>query len=511
MNADRADRARSPNPESNEALVEKYDAVGYAARANALSHPDHLAAVASLHGLFPSAVATCRVLDVGCSDAGNLLPMAAELPDARFVGCDLSSRAITSGRNAVAELGLENVTLVEGDLRELPHALGQFDYIIAHGVYSWVPLEVRDALFALAADRLSPNGLVFVSYNVYPGCRVRQAAWEVLRFHVESLEGAQARLAAARMLAAALAEPGRAQDGTDALLRREFARIAAEPDSALYHDDLGEPNDPVYFRQFAGHAQRHGLSFVCEAKLFNSSDLGLAPRMQQIVSGLGRLEREQYLDFACLRRFRQSVLCRAESGAALALVRERAAAMHAAASPSLMRAAAQGKPLVNPARPTLEPTDAKRLREVLERLLEIAPRALPVAELEARLTKNGAPGITPARSFAALVADACFADEIELRVHPPRLSEIATERPLASAVARRQARRGETITNLCHESMQIADAPPRALLAMLDGKRDRNELDAAVGTALGVDDPAARRQRIDEYVRQFGRLGLLIS
>ena len=507
MSAESADRVRSSDPASNEAVVEKYGAVAYAAQSNALSHPDRLATVASLHGLSPPAVATCRVLDVGCSDAGNLLPMAAELPDARFVGCDLSPRAIGSARNAVAELGLANVTLVEGDLRELPHALGQFDYIIAHGVYSWVPPDVRDALFALAADRLSPHGLVFVSYNVYPGCHVRQAAWEVLRFHVEGLEGVRAKLDAARTLAAALAEPGRAQDSTDALLRREFGRIAAQPDSALYHDDLGEPNDPVYFHQFAAHAQRHGLSFVSEAKLFNSSGLGLGPRMQRIVSGLGRLQREQYLDFACLRRFRQSVLCRSGSGAALAPVPERAATMHAAASLSLMRADAQGKPLTNPARPTLEAGDAKRLREMLERLLEIAPRAVPVAELESRLAGSG----TPEKSLAELLVDACFADEIQLHVHPPRLSETASERPLASAVARWQARRGETITNLRHESMQIAEAAPRAVLALLDGKRDRGALDAAAGAALGVDEPEARRRLIDEYVRQFGRLGLLIG
>jgi len=457
-------------------------------------------------------VATCRVLELGCNDGANLLPMAAALPDARFVGCDLSPDAIALGRAAIAELGLHNVTLVEADLRQLPEALGEFDYIVAHGVYSWVPPAVRDSLFALAARLLSEHGLVFVSYNVYPGCHVRQAAWEVLRFHSERLQGARERLDAARALAGALAEPGVAQNETDALLRREFAGIAKQSDSALYHDSLAVPNDPVYLHEFVAHARRHGIEYVSDAKLFNSSDLGLSPSMQRLVAGLGRIEREQYRDFAGLRRFRQSVLCRSEVAASLTPVPGRAAGMHAAASMSLMNAVAHGKPSINPLRAALDPTDTQRLSTVLERLVAVAPRALPAAELEALVTERGASKpAAPARSFSTLLVEACFADEVLLHVHPPRLSELPTERPLTSSVIRRQARRGEMITNLCHEQLRIADAPPRALLALLDGARDRAALDAAVGSALGVDEPAARRRRIDNYVRTFARLGLLIS
>jgi predicted O-methyltransferase YrrM len=493
------------DPESNEALVEKYGAVDYAAQSNALSHPDRLATVAALNGLSPPAVATARVLEVGCSDGANLLPMAAGLPEARFVGCDLSPNAIAIARSAVAESELANVSFAESDLRSLPDGLGMFDFIIAHGVYSWVPPAVRDALFGLAAKRLSANGLMFVSYNVHPGGHIRQAVWEALHFHIRDRGGASDRLAAARSLASALAQPGRVQSETDAVLRREFARVAAISDSALYHDDLAVPNVPVYFHELAAHARQHGLVFVSEAKLFNSSAFGVAAAMQPFLASRDRLEREQYLDFAVCRRFRQSVLCRAECESALDWTPERAWTMHAAASLSLMRAAEQQKPLLNPMRPALDASDAATLGRILERLLEVAPRALPVSELGS----IGQPA--NARSLAAMLAAACVADEILLHVHPPQLSEVPGERPLASPVARWQARRGATVTNLEHEPLQIAEAPPRALLALLDGRRNAQALDAAIGAALQVDDPAARRRRIDQYVRQFARLGLLIA
>jgi len=245
-------------PTSNATLMRKYDAVAYAAKSNALSHPDHIAVVATLFGLDPADVATCRVLELGCSDGANLLPMAASLTDASFVGCDLSPRAITAARSAVAELGLSNVALFEGDLSAMPETLGDFDYMIAHGVYSWVPATVRDALFALARRRLKRNGILFVSYNVYPGCHVRKAVWESLHLHVERIEGASARLDAARAFAAALAEPGTTQNPIDALLRHEFRQVTQITDSALYHDDLAEPNDPVYFHELASPRRQNG-------------------------------------------------------------------------------------------------------------------------------------------------------------------------------------------------------------------------------------------------------------
>ena len=202
---------------ANADLARKYDTVAYAAQSNALSHPGHLATVATLFGMTPAPIATARVLEVGCNNGANLLPMAAALPDARFTGCDLSHHAIAEARQGAAELGLANVTLQERDLATLAGEPDEYDYVIAHGVYSWVPPHVRDALLALAARRLSRHGVLFVSYNVYPGCHVRQAAWEMLHYHVDAIQDPRAKLGAARALAAVLAEPGVTQTDSDAL------------------------------------------------------------------------------------------------------------------------------------------------------------------------------------------------------------------------------------------------------------------------------------------------------
>ena len=187
-------------------LARKYDTIPYAAQSNALSHPTHLATVGTLLGLTPAPATRARVLEVGCSDGTNLLPMAYTLPDAQFVGCDISSHAIAQAKRSASELGLRNVEFVQRDLATLIDDAPSFDYIVAHGVYSWVPASVRDALLSLAHARLTQNGLMFVSFNVYPGCHVREATWRMLHHHVDAIADPRARLDAASAFAALLAE-----------------------------------------------------------------------------------------------------------------------------------------------------------------------------------------------------------------------------------------------------------------------------------------------------------------
>lgn len=503
---------------TNAALVEKYAAIAYAARSSVLSHPDRIAAVATLFGLTPPAIATGRVLEVGCSDGANLIPMAAALPDARFVGCDLSPPAIDAARRTVAELGLANVTLLEGDLRELPAELDQFDYIIAHGVYSWVPAPVREALFALASSRLAQNGVMFVSYNVYPGCHVRRAAWEVLHYHVDPIQDPRARLDAARELAALLAEPGPTQVKSDQVLRAEFRRLSKRSDSALFHDDLAEPNDPVYFHEFVSHAGRHRLKFLAEATPLAMSTVGLAPRVQQFLAGLEPLVREQYHDFARLRRFRQTLLCRTEAATESTMRPDRIVGMYVSASTSLARMIAEGKDVVAaPAHsPPGEPAAAADtvLRALLHWLDAEMPRAVSFAEVKAWLDDYMAqslPGSAPRRPLETMLVDACLADAVEPYVRPLPLAIAAGERPVASPVARWQARRQESITNLRHEMMAIQDPAARQLLALLDGTRTRAELAAALGPGFAGNDPATALRRVDLSLRQFALHALLVG
>lgn len=499
-----ADLPSTPQRESAPDLAQRYDTIAYAAQAHAQTHPSHLAAVATLRGKVPPPVATCRVLEVGCSDGANLLPMAASLPLAHFTGCDLSAQAIARATSTASELGIANVTLLQQDLRELDDGAATYDYIIAHGFYSWVPAPAREALLALAARRLAPNGVLFVSYNTFPGCHIRQIAWEILHAHVDALPTPRERLDAARALASLLAEPGTTQTENDAFIRAEFARVATQTDSALFHDDLGVPNQPFYFREFTAALVPHGLAFLSEARLSTMTLTGLSPRVQQFMSGLDPLAREQYLDYARMRRFRQSLVCRVDAPAAAASPEAFAADLHAAASISLVRAAAENTALL--ADTAGDALEVRANRALLRRLVAEAPRIVTMAEAAAWHRQQSP---TSTRSASALLVDACHAGMVDLYVQPPALAAQPSARPQASAIVRWQVERQSRVTNLRHETLRIDDPLARRLLAVLDGTRSRNELVAFVAEALPPAERTGAAERVSTYLSHFALHALL--
>src|SRR6185295_13416486 len=151
-----------------------YDEVEYPSYAYAQTHPDRLATLATLFGMNPVPINDCRVLELGCGAGGNILPMACSLPGSTFVGIELAGAAVARGNEAIKTLGLKNVSLHQQDVMLIKDELGPFDYIIAHGLYSWVPEAVREHVLSICRSLLTPQGVAYISYNAYPGSRLRE-------------------------------------------------------------------------------------------------------------------------------------------------------------------------------------------------------------------------------------------------------------------------------------------------------------------------------------------------
>jgi SAM-dependent methyltransferase len=289
-----------------------YDEVPYPSRPMAQTHPDRLATLATLFGMSPAPVGRCRVLEIGCADAGNLLAMAEGLPGSAFVGIDPSRRHVGAGRAALAELGLANVELRRLGVEDAGDALGRFDYVVAHGVYSWVPRPAQEALLAACGRLLAPQGVALVSYNALPGWHARGAARDMMRFHTRHAPDPRARAAQARALLDFLADNVPAEQGSyGQMLRRERQALADKLDGYLLHDELEEVNEPLYFHGFLARAAGHGLQFLAEAEAGPVPAPRLPPAVLAALAGLGGdvVAREQYLDFLTNRTFRQTLLC----------------------------------------------------------------------------------------------------------------------------------------------------------------------------------------------------------
>src|SRR5262245_53595780 len=200
-----------------------YEEVPYEGFALFLTHPNYLAALGRRFEVTTPPVETCRVLELGCARGDNLIPMAYSLPGARFVGIDLSPRQIAEGRAAIAELGLENIELREQSILDLGPDLGTFDFILAHGVYSWVPDPVREKMLRLCAETLAPNGLAHISYNTYPGWHMRSMIRDMMFFRARETAGTRARVHAGRALMKGLAQVLANHDNPYARCLREEA------------------------------------------------------------------------------------------------------------------------------------------------------------------------------------------------------------------------------------------------------------------------------------------------
>src|SRR6478752_7458358 len=116
-----------------------YDELPYPTRPRYSTHPDCLALLATLAGMQPTPIDRCRMLELGCGPGGNLLPLADAFPHSQFVGVDLSARQIEMGQEIVRALAMPNLQLEAKSILDIDASLGEFDYIVAHGVYSWVP------------------------------------------------------------------------------------------------------------------------------------------------------------------------------------------------------------------------------------------------------------------------------------------------------------------------------------------------------------------------------------
>jgi len=238
--------------------MDSYADVPYVGHPYARTHPDHLALLARLHGLSPADPDDCRVVELACGDGSNVIAMAAASTGVRVAGIDLEAGAIARGQALAGELGLsDRVDLRVADLLDAPE-LGEADYVICHGLYSWAPRAVADAALGLMAELLAPGGVGFLSFNLMPGWSVRRALGPALQRRGD--------LAAARALLGGLEAPlAQREDPYGALLAAERGRLAGLSDGLLFHDDLHPGTRAVWHADVVAHADHHGLHVLRDA------------------------------------------------------------------------------------------------------------------------------------------------------------------------------------------------------------------------------------------------------
>ena len=439
--------------------------------------PDRMAVRARLRGIPAPPPGRCRVLELGCGAGWSLLAFGSVLPGSEFYGIDLSAAAIAHGQELADRLGLTNVHLRHGDAMEIGEADGQFDYIFAHGLLSWVPEPVRHKLFEICRDRLAPNGVAYLSYNAHPGGYLRQMVGGMLRFHTRSFTSDADRISQAHGLMRALVEPPVPDAPYQQYLLMCATRMDARRPEQILFDELSEFNHPYYFHEFAALAAAHGLEFLDEADFTDFSN-GLPPNSQKVLAGIGdRIAREQYLDFFIGRAFRMTLLCHAGQ-------------QRGVSSPA---AALQGLWLCGPLE--LEPVEAGGTPKWVGGLGAAISTALPAAQTAFAQLGAAWPGVIPTTELlahasspeeegilAAILFRCVMSGLLRAHVEPPPAARQAGLRPRASALARAQIG-GLYVPSLSCEAITLSTGAHEKLLSLLDGSRTVPELAVALETS----------------------------
>lgn len=469
-----------------------YDDLVYPSLAFPQTHPDLLRTLGTLFGLHPAPVEQCRVLELGCASGTNVLSLAHAWPNSQFLGIDYSLKQIEEGKKRLEQLKLPNVELRHASILEVDESYGEFDYILCHGVYSWVPQQVQDAILRIYARHLKPEGIGYISYNTLPGWHMRGMIREMMCYHDTWHQKSPPleRVRQARALLQFLTNASRNQNTPYALLlRQELEILQKVSDSYIFHEHLEEHNDPIYFFEFYERLIKHNLRFLGEADFRSMVHENLPGEVRQQLASVAPnlIQMEQYLDFLSNRMFRQSLVCHEHHRPSYNLSPERI----------------QGFLVACPLKPSTHPVDLFTQKQesfqgaggisigagdpiVKAALLCLAdawPLALPFAQLFEKARQK----------LGSHAASDVERDRLELSATLLKLYSIGgtalvefwssypsfickvSDKPVANPLARVLARESNTVPTLRHQCLTIGDLD-RQIIPMLDGTQTRTTI-----------------------------------
>lgn len=442
--------------------------------------PNRLGAIAQLYGLETAPPSSCRVAELGCGSGGNLIPLAERYPQSFFIGIDSAETHVADARGRSEALKLTNIEWICADIRSYNLDPASFDYILAHGLYSWVADDVRARILHLCKRSLSPHGVALVSYNTLPGWRQRGAARDIMQVGARmagGLDPDEQLKAAVRMLQIVSSSRPEHGDLYGSYLREMLARFGGSESSYLFHEFLEEHNDPCLFSDFMKRASAEGLQFVAEAKvsLMSSDDLNGDVQALLAEQGSDIIAREQILDLCRNRMFRETILCDGRH----VLKRDLKA--------SVFKRVFFRTTFRKIATPTGEP----RFLELVSGREIAAPEGI-VSDVLATVGRFGAPGarsedvrehtsvaggtISEADLVSSLVT-LWRSGFIEIALDGDCGTRETCQKPRALESSRIQAKQGELVTSLRHEALDLSNSE-RAVLSASDGTHSLEEIGA---------------------------------
>ncbi|HMO18920.1 MAG TPA: class I SAM-dependent methyltransferase [Oligoflexia bacterium] len=495
-----------------------YDTVPYHDEPFISTHPNTLATIGRLFGIQTEPPEKCRLLELGAAKGSNIIAMAYCYPESHFTGIDLSKEQVKIGNEIISKLGLSNITLIEGNIIDIANDLPEFDYIVSHGVLSWVPENVRDKIFEICGAKLSSNGLCYLSYNTYPGWKSRDILKDIMIFDTQGIENLPEKVRRAKQSLAILGATINDSDNPALLqLKQEIPAFKSRPDWYFLHDFLADNNRPFYIAEIFKYADSYGLQYLSDTELPMNTIQGMTKEAQNIIRQLrgDLLKYEQYSDIARFRAFRRSVFCKKSIQVDRSRNFGKILSLYVASR-------------LKPGHQSPENLERIRFQHVSGGMMEVKhpvaieafntiqkswPRGIAIQTLsecarnldfpEAKSEGESDNQNNPDNILFESLLQGIFAGILELRTSPGAVTRDIPKKPRASDLARMQAENGNIVTTLLHTQVAL-DQNQIQLLRQLDGSKDKNEiLEALKGSIINSE------EFLEKYLSQFIDEGLI--
>lgn len=457
-----------------------YDTIPYVSHAFWQTKPAHLAVMGEIFGMKPVNPAKARVLEIGGASGWNLIPLAQLYPNAEFVNMDLGKVQIDDGAAHVKNLGLKNIEMRHASVTDIDESWGKFDYIICHGVFSWIPEDAQDAVLRVCKENMSKNGLAYISYNTLPGWNMVRSVREMMMFHASRFEKPEEKAYQSRVLLQFILDNTAQKNNPyrDAI-ENELNILKNQPDSYLLHEHLEDNNKQFYFHEFMTMAHNKGLQYLGDSYIASMFAGNLPPQAAEKLSATNNLiMSEQYMDYLRNRRFRTSILCHGDQKL------NRQISMDILLDYDL---STNLKPSFDPDTIDWKTTKTFSFGEsvtandritamwltLLSRATtpisgkELAKQAMEKLEMtDAQIVENSLK-----KTGIRLVLNGM----IQLHNHGPKRADKVTAKPVVWEIARYQAPNTNRVTNLAHDNIPI-DPVSQMLIPLFDGTNDKKAI-----------------------------------
>ena len=498
-----------------------------------LAHPSALLATAHLFGLGIPTGSQLKILELDCGDGGNLLSIAASLPDSECLGIAESAEAVGHGTKLATEAGLSNVKLTTGDLSTIPED-GIYDVILLKNIYSRTPEGERAALLARASSHLGEYGIILIDHICLPGWSFKEPLRKQIQYHLRNEEDPYQRVLKGRQYLHALAASVPDYLGLYKNLAQTEKEVSSQiPDLNFSVEYLSNSILPSHFHEFAGVLEEAGLHYVAEAELESMMiNRFPAPMAAVLPENASLVETEQYIDFMTNRSRRFSIVCPNTETVERHLQPERVKSLYFSMNSAPVDAAAvmaeSETPLSGPSGSTIT-LKRKASKAALLALSENAAGRMSFDEITGKVAERiGELSDDDIQSVAEALSAGAVSGIVRINTDQASWSIPTSDTPTASSLVRAQVEASMPyVSSLRHRTVEI-DRVAAKLLQLLDGKNGQEKLISTLVEMISLGELSAETpegekiedagkieqiaaRQVDLFLTRFAANGLLVS